>query len=275
MFKRTGFTLIELLVVIAIVAILLAVLIPALNAAKKQVTGVICMSHLNSLIKCWSLYINDNDNKLCNGHVPRDAQFASLKYWLSTTGFGGPYKDNAWWVNPPHNDQKVYTGDPYPCSLQDEDNGNASGTLGPYIGGTGILHCPADKNYLLPVGRGGKRSYSIQDLMNGERPNDAKCVRKFNEIYTPADKFVILENTDNRGWNMGSWMLNYGPPPSWIDSMTIFHNDWNTFGFSDGHAEKHKWEDGDTIRNAGGTSQAPSLGRDLDWVAARYVPGKR
>jgi prepilin-type N-terminal cleavage/methylation domain-containing protein/prepilin-type processing-associated H-X9-DG protein len=282
MIKRTGFTLIELLVVIAIIAILLAVLIPALNAAKKQVTGTICMSNLTSIVKSWSLYIDDNNGKLCNTLVPRDPQFASQAYWLTTGAFNGPYKDNAWWVNPPHNSQKVYTGDtPFPCYLKDEDNGNASGVLAPYFGGTKILHCPADKTYLLSTDRGGMRTYSGTDLMNGERPNNRYCVRKFNEIYTPADKFVFLENTDFRGWNMGSWMFNYGdilanpPTHSWVDSMAVFHTDRNTFGFADGHAEKHKWEDGTTISAAGRTSLAPDLKRDLQWVAMRYIPGKR
>jgi prepilin-type N-terminal cleavage/methylation domain-containing protein/prepilin-type processing-associated H-X9-DG protein len=273
MLKRTGFTLIELLVVIAIIAILLAVLIPALNTAKKQVAGTVCMSNLTSIVKSWVLYVDDNNNKLCNTHVPRNPAYANL-----ATFTAGGYKDIAWWVNPPIKKDKTYAGgtdDSFVCLLGDEDNGNATGVLSPYLGGTGILHCPADKTFLLSVGRGGKRSYSGQDLMNGERPNDAKCVRKFNEISTPADKFVFLENTDDRSWNMGSWMINYYPNPGWIDTMSIFHNDRNTFGFADGHAEKHKWEDGATITAAGRTSLAPNLGRDLEWILARYVPGKR
>ncbi len=278
MLKNKGFTLIELLVVIAIVAILLSILIPALNTAKKQVAGIVCMSHLTSIVKCWTLYADDNDNRLCNTHVPRSASYNNLAYWKTTTSFNGPYQDNAWWVNPPIKPDKTYAGgtdDSFMCDLKDEDLGNATGTLGPYFGSTKILHCPADKTYLLTSQRGGYRSYSGQDLMNGERPNDAKAVHKYNEIYTPADKFVFLENTDYRGWNMGSWMLTYGPPAGWIDTMAIFHNDRNTFGFADGHAEKHKWEDGQTITAAGRTSLAPNLGRDLEWLVMRYVPGKR
>jgi prepilin-type N-terminal cleavage/methylation domain-containing protein/prepilin-type processing-associated H-X9-DG protein len=278
--KNRGFTLIELLVVIAIIAILLAVLIPALSTAKKQVAGIVCMSHLSATIKCWVVYIEDNDGKLCNTFVPRDTQYASKTYWLTTTSYQGPYKDNAWWVDPPHDDLKVYTGDPIPCSLNDEDKGNASGVLGPYLSSTKILHCPADKSYLKAIDRGGYRSLSGTDLMNGERPNNPYCVWKFNEIVAPGDKFVFLENNDWRGWNMGSWMFDYNPKVdpnryNWGDQMAIFHNDRNTFGFADGHAEKHKWEDGSTIRNAGGTSTATDEGRDVLWIAMRYIPGRR
>lgn len=273
--KKRAFTLIELLVVVAIIAILLAVLIPALTTAKRQASGVVCLAHLNGIAKSWFLYADDNDAKMCNGHVPREATYASLAFWQTTTSYGGPYDDNAWFVNPPHREDGTYTGDPVPCPLEDEARGMLSGALGSFLGNEKVWHCPGDRNYLLPTGRGGKRSYSITGLMHGEQPNHPKCVDKMSEVISPSDKIVFLENTDNRGWNMGSWIMNYGPPPGWIDPMAIFHNDRSNIGFADGHAEKHRWLDGDTIRRAGGTSDAPSLGRDLDWLANHYVPGKK
>ncbi len=272
---KKAFTLIELLVVIAIIALLLAILIPGLQAVKMQATGVVCMANLNGIGKSWYLYADENDAKLCNGHVPRESTYANLAFWLTTTSYGGPYKDNAWFVNPPHREDGTYTGDPIPCPLEDEARGLMSGALGPYVGSEKPWHCPGDKNYLKTTGRGGMRSYSISGLMHGEQPNDPKCVDKIHEIITPAEKFVFIENTDDRGWNMGSWIMNYGPPPGWIDPLAIFHNDRSTFAFADGHAEKHKWLDGDTIRRSGGESEAPSEGRDLRWLWEHYVPGKR
>ncbi|MBE0536592.1 MAG: prepilin-type N-terminal cleavage/methylation domain-containing protein [Phycisphaerae bacterium] len=272
--NKKGFTLIELLVVIAIIALLLAILIPALNTVKQQATGVVCMANLNGIAKAWYLYAEDNDTKLCNGHVPREATYANAAFWKSTTSYGGPYADNAWFVNPPHREDGTYTGDPIPCPLDDEKRGILSGVLGSYVDNDKAWHCPGDKNFLNPTGRGGWRSYSITGLMHGEQPNDPKCVDKMGEIVTPAMKIVFLENTDDRGWNMGSWIMNY-TTPSWNDPLAIFHNDRSTIGFADGHAEKQQWLDGDTIRRAGGESNAPSLGRDLQWMANRYVPGKK
>lgn len=272
--KNRAFTLIELLVVIAIIALLLSILIPALQAIKMQATGVVCMSNLNGISKSWWLYAEENDGKLCNGHVPREATYANEQFWQTTSSYGGPYKDNAWFVNPPHRQDGTYTGDPIPCPLEDEARGLLSGALGSYVESEKPWHCPGDKNYLKTQDRGGKRSYSITGLMHGEQPNQINCVDKMGEIVSPAMKIVFLENTDDRGWNMGSWIMNPATP-SWIDPLAIFHNDRSTIGFADGHAEKHQWVDGDTIRRAGGESTAPSQGRDLAWLAAHYIPGKK
>ena len=63
-----AFTLIELLVVIAIIALLLAVLIPALSAAKKLASGAACLGNQRSLSIAWVMYADDNDGLvMCNG----------------------------------------------------------------------------------------------------------------------------------------------------------------------------------------------------------------
>jgi len=63
----TGFTLVELLVVIAIIAILMAILLPALNRAREQGKRIVCLNNLKQLTLAWILYADDNDGKIVNG----------------------------------------------------------------------------------------------------------------------------------------------------------------------------------------------------------------
>ena len=60
--KRKGFTLIELLVVIAIIALLMAILMPALNRARRQAKDVVCRSNLGQWSLVFSLFANDHDS---------------------------------------------------------------------------------------------------------------------------------------------------------------------------------------------------------------------
>jgi len=61
--KRNGFTLIELLVVVAIIALLLAILMPALQRVRKQARGVICQANLRQWGTICKLYTDDNDGR--------------------------------------------------------------------------------------------------------------------------------------------------------------------------------------------------------------------
>ena len=67
----SGFTLIELLVVIAIIAVLMAILIPALHRAKEQGARATCLSNVKQLTLAWILYAQENDDRIVNASVTR------------------------------------------------------------------------------------------------------------------------------------------------------------------------------------------------------------
>jgi len=70
--KRKGFTLIELLVVIAIIALLMAILMPALNKATKQAKSVVCQAHLRQWAIIYQMYLDDNAGKFSGGEETVD-----------------------------------------------------------------------------------------------------------------------------------------------------------------------------------------------------------
>jgi prepilin-type N-terminal cleavage/methylation domain-containing protein/prepilin-type processing-associated H-X9-DG protein len=65
--KAKAFTLIELLVVVAIIALLMAILMPALQRVKSQARAVACMSYLKQWGYIWWMYTEDNDGKVNTG----------------------------------------------------------------------------------------------------------------------------------------------------------------------------------------------------------------
>ena len=69
MHRRRGFTLIELLVVIAIIALLLAILMPALSRVKSQARAVTCLALLKQWGTIWSMYCDDNGGYFSNGFI--------------------------------------------------------------------------------------------------------------------------------------------------------------------------------------------------------------
>ena len=66
--RANGFTLIELLVVIAIIALLMAILMPALHRVKRQAKAVVCQANLRQWTTAFSAYAGDNDGYFYNGY---------------------------------------------------------------------------------------------------------------------------------------------------------------------------------------------------------------
>jgi prepilin-type N-terminal cleavage/methylation domain-containing protein/prepilin-type processing-associated H-X9-DG protein len=277
--KLKGFTLIELLVVIAIIALLLSVILPSLRAAKELASGVVCQNNEKQLCLAWVSYAEDNDSYIVGG--------SNYHAWKPT-----PYR----WVEYPMNDDGSWSADPGELSLHTRLNGIRAGRLFPYTQDEELYHCPGDRAITNAEPEATYRSYSISGLINGEdyasksggtftyrtavtapggTPKELKLVTKTNQITLPGNKYVFVEE-EARGQhvNAGSFVLLSGSAYNWWDAPAYYHNDSSTIGFADGHAERHKWRDKDTIQlmKTGRPDPDPLKNEDLHWMVRGYLP---
>jgi prepilin-type N-terminal cleavage/methylation domain-containing protein/prepilin-type processing-associated H-X9-DG protein len=247
--KTKAFTLIELLVVIAIIAILMAMLMPALNSVRDQARRVHCTSNTRTLSLAWLMYKDANDDRLIGGSV----------------GGGN-------WVDAPSS----ATAD-----LDEKKAAAMRGRLFTYVGkSVGVYHCPADRRKQGPSAA--FITFSIVGGANGEAWNNQFTIaRKYAEIKSPAQKYMFVEEMDTRGYNEGSWAMNVRDK-SWVDPLAMWHNKRTTLGYCDGHAEMHKWVEPSTVTWASKamdnpnfsfptTTPPPGETRDINFMSEGYA----
>lgn len=215
---RPAFTLIELLVVIAIIAILAAMLLPALTRAKARAQTIGCLSNTKQLQIAYELYSTDNGNRLMDNSVT-GVSSPGARAWIK----GNVQEFTADYINDPRN-----------------------GVLFPYNSSLGIYKCPSSRAFVKGSGWGDasrvthNRSYSVSVWLGSNLTPSDLIAQKYSSIRNPSKTSVFLEENhisiDNGaiGFNRtnvaGVWNL---PSNRHVNSGNL--------SFMDGHAETFRW----------------------------------
>lgn len=231
--KQRGFTLIELLVVIAVIAVLMGILMPALQIAKKKAQGTVCSSRQKQLVLAWVMYADDNNDKIVN----------------SDTRMG----NKGYWVKPPQNESGSAVGISS-MTLEDRKRGIKAGALYPYIKSVEFYHCPADerRRYAENSPECAYRSFSIPSGLNSDwaAPKggaDHVAYKNRSNLKRPSEALVFLEEGEReKGFNHHSWAL-WITRPEFYDPLAIFHGGSSTMGYADGHAQSYRWRTREVI----------------------------
>jgi prepilin-type N-terminal cleavage/methylation domain-containing protein/prepilin-type processing-associated H-X9-DG protein len=294
--KRHGFTLIELLVVIAIIAILMAILMPALKRAREQGQRAMCQGNLKSLTLAWIMYADQNDDKIVNGA-------AGFYYTASGSTVSNPQDssivERPWcgqgWGNNWNNASVDTTG------LTDQQKIQAihDGALWPVCSSEGCYKCPTGR-------RNEFVTYSVVDAMNGLNANNGRTgvstggshatakgtrigktvlwIKKRTEIASPtaAERLVYIDE----GAMTPDSFATYYQTNMWWDYPPVRHGDGTTVSWADGHATHLKWRAPETIEFGrtyqdyhGGTALTPQTEEGIDelhqfrkWVWGKALP---
>lgn len=249
--RNRAFTLIELLVVIAIIAILLSVLIPALNKIKDSAKRAICLYNLHALGQAWVVYAEQNDSRLACGKtapIVETAPVGSTRQfrldWSPTYGYFNQPTWVGWWGS---DDARRKDAIAQQACLK-------LGSLYPIIETIKVYRCSVG-------GPDEWRSFAIVDAMNGHdgftvaagyNP-PGEVVRKMSELRSPGSRLVFI---DEGLRSTESWTI-YPDRVSWWDGMPLRHALGTTVAMADGSSEYWKWYDQRTIDFAKGINTDP------------------
>ena len=243
--KTRAFTLIELLVVIAIIALLMAIIMPALNVAKRKAMATVCLGNTKNLSMGWYMYMQDNDGRIMS----------------STSEAVDEHGTYVGWCRDPRDEAgNLLSNNQVKPAVTDEDEkrGIKMGVLYPYVKSPDAYHCPGDNVRKSPYD--GTRvfvTYAMPAcLYQAVRKSESRYniqIRAYDEMTSPSTRYVFVETAEERNWNMNQRFIIGAPEYTnrsewgWWNPMAINHGDSSVLGYCDGHSEVRKWRDPFTI----------------------------
>ena len=264
--RRSAFTLIELLVVIAIIAILAALLLPALAKAKAKAQRTHCLSNKKQITIACAMYSHDWDDYL----VPN----APVGAVYNGQPIGWAPGQVSWYSAWANINVEAYR----------------TNVLGPYVGNVAVYKCPSDK---IPSDNGDRiRSISMNAAMVGDllripsleitlgsmlNPTRWRMFQKMSDL-NRAGAANIWVFADEAMWSLEDGYLQVSlDTPSYPNPPANYHSGGNCFSYADGHVEYKRWlyttsDPKAGLKNVpyqygvtGGGGHQGSSGLDMDW----------